>query len=173
MEFIYSQNEKFFTSAKRYIEISLNILNSWLRGIAYNSIHFPGGASGKESTCQCRRHKRQMFKLWIGKIPWRRAWQPTLVFLRWESHGQMSLADYSPCGCEESDTTEVTQHAYTHTHTHTHNIHFIHNTYSNFNCIFFNLHDWEISITCSSTVHNWLNVSGLVSSHRRPLIICI
>ena len=120
MEFIYSQNEKFFTSAKRYIEISLNILNSWLRGTAYNSIHFPGGASGKESTCQCRRHKRQMFKLWIGKIPWRRAWQPTLVFLPWESHGQMSLADYSPCGCEESDTTEVTQHAYTHTHTHTH-----------------------------------------------------
>ena len=34
---------------------------------------FPGGASGKESTCQCRGHKRQGFDPWVGKIPWRRA----------------------------------------------------------------------------------------------------
>ena len=43
-----------------------------------------------------------------GKIPWRRAWQPTLVFLPGESHGQRSLAGYSPrCG-KELDTTEAT-----------------------------------------------------------------
>ena len=42
---------------------------------------FPGGASGKESTCQCRRHKRHELDLWIGKIPWRRKWQHILVFL--------------------------------------------------------------------------------------------
>ena len=42
---------------------------------------FPGGASGKESTCQCRRLKRGEFNPWVGKISWRRAWQPTPVFL--------------------------------------------------------------------------------------------
>ena len=42
---------------------------------------FPGGTSGKESTCQCRRCKRYRFDLWVGKIPWRRKWQLTPVFL--------------------------------------------------------------------------------------------
>ena len=46
---------------------------------------FPGGTSGKESTCQCRRHKGCGFNPWVRKIPWRRAWQPTLVFLPGES----------------------------------------------------------------------------------------
>ena len=46
---------------------------------------FPDGASGKEPTCQHRRHKRCRFHLWIGKIPWRRAWQPTPAFLPGES----------------------------------------------------------------------------------------
>ena len=49
---------------------------------------FPGGASGKEPTCQCRRHKRQGFDPWVGKIPWRRTWQSTPLFLPRESHGQ-------------------------------------------------------------------------------------
>ena len=53
---------------------------------------FPGGARGKEPTCQCRRCKRQGFDLWVGKIPWRRAWQPTPVFLPGESQAQRSLA---------------------------------------------------------------------------------
>ena len=48
-------------------------------------ICFAGGASGKEPACQCRRHKRQKFDPWVGKIPWRRAWQPTPVFLPGES----------------------------------------------------------------------------------------
>ena len=43
----------------------------------------------------------------MGKIPWRRAWQPTLVFLPGESHGQRSLAGYSPWGRKESDRTEA------------------------------------------------------------------
>ena len=45
-----------------------------------------------------------------GKIPWRRAWQPTTVFLLGESHGQVSLIGYSPEGQEESDTTSATEH---------------------------------------------------------------
>ena len=51
---------------------------------------------GKESACQCRRCKRQGFNLWVGKIPWRRKWQPMPVFLPGKSHGQWSLVDYSP-----------------------------------------------------------------------------
>ena len=66
--------------------------------------------SGKESTSQCRRHKRHRFSPWVGKIPWRRSWQPTPVFLPGESHGQRSLAGYSPWGHKELDTTEVTYH---------------------------------------------------------------
>ena len=37
---------------------------------------FPGGASGKEPTCQCMKCKRCRFSPWVRKIPWRRAWQP-------------------------------------------------------------------------------------------------
>ena len=44
----------------------------------------------------------------LGKIPWRRAWQPTPVFLPGESHGQRSLVGYSSWRCKELDTTEVT-----------------------------------------------------------------
>ena len=43
-----------------------------------------------------------------GRFPWRRAWQPTPVFLPGESHGQRSLGAYSPWGRTESDTTEAT-----------------------------------------------------------------
>ena len=55
---------------------------------------FPGGASGKEPACQCRRHKRCGFNPWVGKIHWRRKWQPTPAFLPGESHGQRSLTGY-------------------------------------------------------------------------------
>lgn len=49
---------------------------------------FPGGASGKESVCQCRRQVR--------KIPWRRAQQPTPLSLSEKSHGQRTLEGFSP-----------------------------------------------------------------------------
>ena len=59
--------------------------------------------SGRELACQCR---RRVFDPWIGKIPWRKEWQPTPVFLPGESHGQKSLVGYSSWGCKELDTTE-------------------------------------------------------------------
>ena len=65
----------------------------------------PWWLSGKELTCQCRRQK---FYLWVRKIPWNRAWQPTSVFLSRKSHRQRSLAGYSPWGHKELDTTEHT-----------------------------------------------------------------
>ena len=48
---------------------------------------FPGGARGKESTFQSRRHKRYGFDPWVRKIPWKKKWQPTPVFLPGESRG--------------------------------------------------------------------------------------
>ena len=58
---------------------------------------FPDGSADKESACQYRRSKRHGFHSWVGKIPWRRKWQPTPVFLHEKSHGQ---------GRKESDMTE-------------------------------------------------------------------
>ena len=68
----------------------------------------PRWCSGKEPTCQCRRHKRRGFDPWVRKIPWRRKWQPAPVFLPGEPHGQRSLVGYSPWGTE-SDVTEHQQ----------------------------------------------------------------
>ena len=61
----------------------------------YFCVGFPAGASGKELTCQCRRHRRHRFDPWETNIPWRRAWQPTPGFLPGESQGQRSLVGYS------------------------------------------------------------------------------
>jgi len=76
---------------------------------------FPGGSSGKR-ICQWRNCKRRCFDPWMGNILWRRAWQPTPVFLPGESHGQRSLEGYSPQGRNESDMTEVTEYNGTRCH---------------------------------------------------------
>ena len=90
---------------------------------------FLGGASGKEPTCQCKRHKTHGFHPWIRKIPWRRAWQPTPVFLPGKFHGQRSLlesADPWPHGVTQRQTRlrqlsmAARYRLYTHTHAHTH-----------------------------------------------------
>ena len=72
---------------------------------------FSGDTSGKEPACQCGRLKRRQFNPWIWKIPWRKAWQPTPVFLPGEPRGQRKLMGYSPQGRKESDRTEATCHA--------------------------------------------------------------
>ena len=72
------------------------------------SLGFPGSSAGKESSCQCRGCLRQEFDPWLGKIPWRRAWQPTPVLLPGESYAQRGLVGYSPWGRKESDTAGVT-----------------------------------------------------------------
>ena len=53
----------------------------------------PGGSNGKESTCNARRSWSDPR---VRKIPWRREWQPTPVFLPGESHGERSLVGYGP-----------------------------------------------------------------------------
>ena len=57
--------------------------------------------------------KRHGFDPWVEKIPWRRQWQATPVFLPGKSHGQRSLASYSPWGPKELDTTGAAEHACT------------------------------------------------------------
>ena len=57
----------------------------------------------KEICLQCR---RPGFDPWVRKIPWRREWQPSPVFLPGESQGQRILEGYGPQGCKESDMTE-------------------------------------------------------------------
>ena len=88
----------------------------------YMNLSF-GRASGKESACQCRRLKRQRFHPWVRKIPWKRAWQPTPVFLPGKSHGQRGLM----WTVEETTVHRVTKSqswlsdwACMHVHTHTH-----------------------------------------------------
>ena len=79
-----------------------------LCNIKWEKMGFPGDTSGKECTCQCRRHKRHRFHPRVGKIPWKRAWQPAPVFLPGESREQRSLVGYSPWHHKELDTTDVT-----------------------------------------------------------------
>ena len=54
--------------------------------------------------------KRPRFNPWFGKIPWKREWLPTPVFLPGKSHGQRSLVGYSPWGHKKLDMTEVTEY---------------------------------------------------------------
>ena len=78
------------------------------------SIHIYGasqvGLSGKEPTCQCRRRKRQGFDPWVRKIPWKRAWQPTPVFLL-ENPMDKGAWWAIVHRVAESDMTEATQQA--------------------------------------------------------------
>ena len=70
------------------------------------TLGFPRWLTGKESTCQGRRSRICGFSPWVGKIPWRRKQQSTPIFFPGNSHGQRSLAGYSPRGRKELDTTE-------------------------------------------------------------------
>ena len=63
-------------------------------------IGIPRWNSGKESTYHCKRQKRHGFDPWVGKILWRRKWQPTPVFLPGESQRRRSLVGYSPGGSQ-------------------------------------------------------------------------
>ena len=65
---------------------------------------FPGGSVVKNLPAIARDVKKPRFNLWVGKIPWRKKWQPTPVFLPREFHGQRSLVGYSPLTRKELDT---------------------------------------------------------------------
>ena len=69
----------------------------------WDFMDFPGGSDGKSTCLQCRRPR---FDPWVGKIPWRRKWQPTPVLLSGKSHGERILVGYSPWGHKELETAE-------------------------------------------------------------------
>ena len=69
------------------------------------SVFLPGGTSGKESACPCKRHKRRGFDPWVSNVPWGRKWQPTPVSLPGKFHGRRSLEGYSLWGRKESGMT--------------------------------------------------------------------
>ena len=84
--------------------------------VAVPIYRLPWGLRSKESICQFRRCE---FNPWVEKIPWRKAWQHTPVFLPGQFHGQKSLAGYSLTGHKESDVTEThvcTQATHTNLH---------------------------------------------------------
>ena len=77
-----------------YSELEIYIFN-----MPHSILDFPGGSVSKESTCSagdCLQGRRPRFNPCVRKTPWRRKWQPTPVFLPGESHGERSLAGYSP-----------------------------------------------------------------------------
>ena len=76
----------------------------------YKTDDFPGGPRGKEPTCQCRRCR---FDPCVGKIPLRRKWQATSVFLPGKSHRQRSLMGYSLWGCTVKHNLSTKQHQFT------------------------------------------------------------
>ena len=97
LELIRNWSEPYGTS------VNLFILLSSLVHLGYMQIHviqfplvilgFPGGSDGKDG-----KWGRPRFDPWVGKIPWRRKWQPTPVFLPGELHGQRRMAGYGPWG---------------------------------------------------------------------------
>ena len=86
-----------------YSQDTVQVLPKWLSS----------GGSGGESTCQCRRLR---FNPWIGKLPWWKEWQPTLVFLPGKFHGQRTLPGYSH-GVRHSPKSWAQLNAWVHTHT--------------------------------------------------------
>ena len=74
------------------------IINAYL----CDMLGFPGGSVVKNLPAM----RKTQVRSWVGKIPWRRKWQPTLVFLPGKSHGQR-LVGYNPWGRKELDTTEL------------------------------------------------------------------
>ena len=74
---------------------------------------FPRWLSGKEFACQCRRCRRHRFDPSVGKIPWRRKWQPAPVFLLGKFQKQRSLLGYGPGESQKVEHDWVTEHAHT------------------------------------------------------------
>ena len=67
---------------------------------------FPGGIVVKNLPVMPETCRKCRFDPWVRKVPWRRVWPPTPVFLPGNPHGQRCLVGYSPWGCKESDVTK-------------------------------------------------------------------
>ena len=101
LSWTYVWKVPYFFFFLNFLTFYVGILIPYLTGLrwcmskrlfAKSNMGFPGGSSGKEPTCQCRRCKRCGLDPWVGKIPWRSKGQPTLVVLPGTSHRRRSLA---------------------------------------------------------------------------------
>ena len=100
----------FFVCSNATYNMQLHILHTvaqWASQMALEVKNLPASVGGL---------KRCGFESWVGKILWRRAWQPTLVFILGEFLWQRSLAGYGPWGCKELGTN-WSNLGHTHTHT--------------------------------------------------------
>ena len=91
----------------------LGTLLSTLKSLSYLALDFPGGTSGKESTCQCRRHKKCGFDPWVGEIPWSRKWEATLVFLPGKIPWTEEPSRLQSMGLQRVRHDWATEHTYT------------------------------------------------------------
>ena len=103
----------------KYILFCMSIEFSHRRQSFVTGSLMTSGSSREGPVCQFTRCKRFGFDPRVGKIPQRRAWPPTPVFLPGEYHGHRNLAGYSSQVHKESDTTEATQHTQIHLPLHT------------------------------------------------------
>ena len=81
-------------------------MSLWRKIKLSKGIHLPSEPRWLRQQRICLQCGRPGFNPWVGKISWRRKWQPTPVFLPGKSHGRRSLVGYSPWGCKELDMTE-------------------------------------------------------------------
>ena len=100
----YGGSLKNYKQSYHMIQQSYSWAYIW-RKTQFNKIHVPQ-CSFLVAQRVCLQNGRPGFDPWVGKIPWRRKWQPTPVFLPGKSQGWRSLAGYSPWGLKELDSTE-------------------------------------------------------------------
>ena len=106
-EYWLSVNPELIHPSKMYI---LNILTSW------QDRKEPRWSSGKESACWCERLGRRGFNSWVGRIPWRRKWQPTPGFLPVDRMDRIPWTEES--GQLWPMVSQRAGHAWAHTQTH-------------------------------------------------------
>ena len=101
-----TNNGRIIIKPATYNQISCKNTSKRIVAVSRQPFGLPQWLKRKRICLQCRRHKRCGFDPWVRKIPWRRKWQPTPVFLPRKSRGQRSLEGYSPQDHKESNTTE-------------------------------------------------------------------
>ena len=90
----------------RLQELSLHLVVLKSDVLIFTPGGFPDGSDGKKKKKNCLHCRRLQFNPWVKKIPWRREWKPSPVFLPGEPHGKRSLEGHGPWGRRESNTTE-------------------------------------------------------------------